>query len=120
MVLEAPVSTGVKYMETPAGEFSVNRKCPSKHMGDGGLTSNPDAYELPGVPWACFFTDNGVALHGAYWHDNFGVPMSQGCVNLRIPDAKWLFRWCTPVYSVRLGFPKGCKLLGRGTRLEVR
>jgi lipoprotein-anchoring transpeptidase ErfK/SrfK len=119
-VFEAPVSTGVKYRETPTGVFSVNRKCPSKHMGDGGLTSNIDAYELPGVPWASFFTDNGIALHGAYWHDNFGLPMSNGCVNLRIPDARWLFRWCTPVYDMQFGFAKGRKLLGDGTQVEVR
>jgi lipoprotein-anchoring transpeptidase ErfK/SrfK len=120
LVFEAPVSTGVKYMETPTGTFSVNRKCPSKHMGSGGITSNPNAYELPGVPWASFFTDTGVALHGAYWHDNFGVPMSQGCVNLRIPDARWLFRWSTPFYGAQINFRGGRKLLGNGTRVLVR
>jgi len=119
-VFEAPVSTGVKYKETPEGVFSVNRKCPSKHMGDGGLTSKLDAYELPGVPWASFFTDTGVALHGTYWHDNFGVPMSHGCVNLRISDARWLFRWCTPVYSAQINSQSGRKLLGDGTRVIVR
>jgi lipoprotein-anchoring transpeptidase ErfK/SrfK len=120
LVFEAPVSSGVRFMETPSGTFFVNRKCPSKHMGDGGITSRLDAYELPGVPWACFFTDNGVALHGAYWHDNFGVRMSQGCVNLRIPDARWLSRWSTPVYGAQVDFSNGRQLLGNGTRVIVR
>lgn len=119
-VFEAPVSTGLKYMETPAGSFSIKRKCPSKHMGDGGITSKLDAYELPGVPWTSFFTDSGIALHGAYWHDNFGIPMSQGCVNLRIPDARWLFLWSAPVYGAQINFQNGRKLLGDGTRVVVR
>jgi lipoprotein-anchoring transpeptidase ErfK/SrfK len=41
----------------------------------------------------CFFHTTGVSFHGTYWHDNFGAPMSQGCVNMRIADARWLFRW---------------------------
>ncbi|NIV94533.1 L,D-transpeptidase family protein, partial [candidate division KSB1 bacterium] len=43
-----------------------------------------------------FFVETGVALHGTYWHNNFGWPMSRGCVNLRTEDAKWLFRWTVP------------------------
>jgi len=98
LVREARISTGKRYMETPRGEFRVNRKYPSKHMGNGGLTSDPRAYELPGVPWVSFFTDTGIAFHGTYWHDNFGEPTSHGCVNLRSEDALWLFRWTTPAY----------------------
>jgi hypothetical protein len=70
---------------------------PSKHMGDGNLTSDLQAYELVGVPWNCFFTQLGHAFHGAYWHDNFGVPMSHGCINMRIAEAKWLFLWVMPI-----------------------
>lgn len=120
LVLHTRVSTGRRYMETPLGEFHVNRKCPSKHMGDGGLTSNPNAYELVGVPWTSFFGDNGVAFHGTFWHDNFGNPMSQGCVNMRNEDAKWLFRWCTPHYDPELGYRQGRWLLGNGTWVVVR
>ena len=43
----------------------------------------PAAYELPGVPWVSYFTGNGVAFHGTYWHDNFGSPTSHGCLNMR-------------------------------------
>jgi hypothetical protein len=113
-VFQVRVSTGRPYMETPSGEFRINRKCPSKHMGDGGLTSDRDAYELVGVPWVSFFHNNGVAFHGTFWHDNFGVPMSQGCVNMRNEDAKWLFRWCTPVYELPADFHTGRKLVEVG------
>ena len=51
---------------------------------------------LAGVPWCSFFTEKGHALHGTYWHDNFGLPMSHGCVNMRTEEAKWLFRWSLP------------------------
>jgi lipoprotein-anchoring transpeptidase ErfK/SrfK len=46
-----------------------------------------------------FYRDYG--LHGTYWHSNFGRPMSRGCVNLRTPDAQWLYNWAevgTPVH----------------------
>lgn len=83
--------------ETPRGHFHVQIKTPLRHMGDGRLTSDLEAYELPGVPWCCFFvTSTGVALHGTYWHNDFGRPRSHGCVNMRTEEAKWLFRWCLP------------------------
>lgn len=82
---------------TPTGTFNIQNKMPSKHMGDGNLTDDPDAYELPGVPWVSFFEPvTGVALHGTYWHRNWGLTMSRGCVNMRNEEAKWLYRWCTP------------------------
>lgn len=84
--------------ETPRGKFNIQSKMPSKHMGNGHFTNDPEAYELPGVPWVCFFEPvTGIALHGTWWHDNFGIPMSRGCINLRSSEAKWLFRWTTPV-----------------------
>ncbi|MCD6030113.1 MAG: ErfK/YbiS/YcfS/YnhG family protein, partial [Thermomicrobiales bacterium] len=46
------------------------------------------------------FTDEGHALHGTYWHSNFGMPMSHGCVNLPMDVAEWMYRWApegTPV-----------------------
>ena len=60
------------------------------------MTDNINAYELPGVPWVCFFDQNGVAFHGTYWHDNFGYKMSHGCVNMLMEEAKWLYRWVLP------------------------
>jgi hypothetical protein len=88
---------GAVSTNTPLGEFNVYSKMPSKHMGDGNVTSDLAAYEIPGVPWTTFFADNGVAFHGTYWHNNFGRPMSHGCVNMRIEEAQWIFRWTTPV-----------------------
>lgn len=85
--------------KTPSGEFRILSKYPSKHMGNGNLFADVDDYELPGVPWTCFFTEVGHAFHGTYWHDNFGTPMSHGCVNMRTEDAKWLFRWVRPVHN---------------------
>ena len=98
VVLEAPVSTGKRWTPTPIGDFQIDRKHPSRHMGDGGLTSNINAYELVGVPWVSFFQSAGIAFHGTFWHSNFGEPMSMGCVNMRTEDAAWLFRWSMPVF----------------------
>lgn len=90
---------GIIPTDTPTGEFRVYSKMPSKHMGDGQLTADLEAYELPGVPWTTFFAPNGVAFHGTYWHNNFGMTMSHGCVNMRTEEAKWIYRWTTPVSS---------------------
>ncbi len=90
---------GALSTQTPTGEFRILSKYPSKHMGNGNLFAGPDDYELPGVPWTCFFHEGGYAFHGTYWHDNFGTPMSRGCVNMRIDEAKWLFRWVRPLHD---------------------
>ena len=104
VVLHTLVSTGIPGIakpgetpsHTPGGEFNIEVKMPSKHMGDGEMTSNIHAYELPGVPWVSFFHESGVAFHGTYWHYNFGRRMSHGCVNMTPEDAKWLYRWSLP------------------------
>lgn len=123
VVLRAPVSTGLPSLgpvtgiptETPRGRFNIDPKVPAKHMGNGQLTADIDTYELPGVPWVCFFeTKTGVAFHGTYWHDNFGSRMSHGCVNMRVEDAKWLYRWSNPIAE-----PGDWTRKGYGTRVEV-
>jgi hypothetical protein len=119
IVFEAPISSGRRYMETPQGNFQVERKYPSRHMGDGGITSDLRAYELVGVPWVTFFHPAGIALHGTFWHDNFGTPMSQGCVNLRNEDAKWIFRWCGPFFNPVVTGRKEWKLVEKGTQVAV-
>jgi lipoprotein-anchoring transpeptidase ErfK/SrfK len=48
------------------------------------------------VPWVSYFTSNGVAFHGTYWHNAFGVPHSHGCINMTPQAAKWVYRWTTP------------------------
>jgi murein DD-endopeptidase MepM/ murein hydrolase activator NlpD len=81
-------SLGLPYTPTPPGRFQILRKYASVPMSGPG-------YYLPGVPHTMFFY-RGYAIHGAYWHNNFGQPMSHGCVNLSLPDAAWLYQW-TPL-----------------------
>jgi hypothetical protein len=121
-IFQTKISSGLKSLTiaggiptaTPTGEFNVQGKYPSKHMGDGQLTSDLQAYELVGVPWNCFFTAQGHAFHGAYWHDNFGIPMSHGCINMRIEDAKWLFLWAMPISK-----PDEESNRNRGTSIQI-
>jgi len=88
---------GIIPTDTPKGNHIIQNKSPSVHMGDGTLRSDAEAYELPGVPWVSYFEPTtGVAIHGTYWHNNFGMTMSHGCINMRSEDAKWIYRWSTP------------------------
>jgi hypothetical protein len=97
-VLTADVSTGVfRLYDTPIGRFNIQDKLPSRRMHGSDLFANDQENVLAGVPWCSFFTEKGHALHGTYWHDNFGLPMSHGCVNMRTEEAKWLFRWSLPL-----------------------
>ena len=84
---------------TPTGNFYVNRKMPLRHMGDANLTSDLNAYEIPGVPWVTYFHFTGVAFHGTYWHCDFGRPRSHGCVNMRTEEAQWIYRWTMPIVA---------------------
>lgn len=116
VIFNTNISSGITTMkrnpndlstQTPAGEFRIITKYPSKHMGNGNLFATPDDYELPGVPWTSFFHEAGYAFHGTYWHDNFGTPMSRGCVNMRIEEAKWLFRWARPLHELERIYTPG-------------
>ena len=99
---------------TPSGRFWVEVKMPSRHMGNGQITSDIKAYELPGVPWVSFFTITGVAFHGTYWHNDFGRPQSRGCVNMHVEEAKWLYRWTLPEVA-----PEETRRIARGTTILV-
>jgi lipoprotein-anchoring transpeptidase ErfK/SrfK len=91
------ISSGVQYLfDTPAGHFNIMVKLPSRRMSAADRAASDDQNVLAGVPWCAFFTGEGHAFHGTYWHDDFGVPHSHGCVNMRNEDAKWLFRWSRP------------------------
>lgn len=112
--------------QTPTGKFNIYVKYPSKHMGGGDLAaaSDVDAYQLPGVPWTSFlkYTERefqGHAFHGTFWHDNFGVPMSSGCINMVSAEAKWLFRWCYPTAGADEIDPKTLDKKGYGTPGEM-
>ncbi len=92
------VATGValsnnRYL-TPIGSHLTFQKRPSRHMAAGNL-ANP-SYDLPGVPWNSYITQNGIAFHGTYWHNDFGKPRSHGCLNLTPKAAKWIYRWTIP------------------------
>jgi hypothetical protein len=93
------ISSGVRLSEggfaTPKGYYRTTRKRPCRHMANPA-NAYGSGFDLPGVPWVSYFTSNGVALHGAYWHNNFGVPSSHGCVNMTPQAAKWIYRWTMP------------------------
>jgi len=99
---------------TPSGQFFIEVKMPSRHMGDGRITPDLEAYELPGVPWVSFFTATGIAFHGTYWHNDFGRPMSHGCINMDTQEARWLYRWTLPVVQ-----PDEKHRIGRGTPIYI-
>ncbi|MCX6065799.1 MAG: L,D-transpeptidase family protein [Chloroflexi bacterium] len=79
------VSTGTWAHPTVTGQYNIYVKYRYKDMSGPG-------YYLPNVPYTMFFYQ-GYALHGTYWHSNFGTPMSHGCVNLSIPDSEWIYNW---------------------------
>jgi hypothetical protein len=80
-------------LSTIRGRFMIHSKHVSGTMdGDEGSES----FDLRDVPYIQYFHE-GFALHGAYWHDEFGKPRSHGCVNLAPADAAWLFEWTDPV-----------------------
>jgi lipoprotein-anchoring transpeptidase ErfK/SrfK len=119
-VREMKISSGLRgstHTTTPTGTFHIQIKVAGVHMGNGQLTTDPLAYELPGVPWVSYFeVANGVALHGAYWHNDFGRPRSHGCINLRPEDALWLYRWTNPPAPEATVKGTG----GYGTRILIR
>lgn len=81
------VSTGLPSTPTPTGRYYIYAKYTSVPMSGPG-------YYLPNVPYTMYFY-RGYALHGTYWHSNFGQPMSHGCINLPTPEAEWLFNWAS-------------------------
>ncbi len=87
LVHEFEVSTGAADSQTLVGTFRIYSKAKSANM-------ESQNYDVPAVPYVLFY-DKDYALHGAYWHDAFGTPVSHGCVNLRVDDARWLFEWAS-------------------------
>lgn len=87
--------SGGKWAPTPQGEFRIWIKLRYSKMS-GGSKEDGTYYYLPNVPFVMYFY-NGYGLHGTYWHNNFGTPMSHGCVNLSIPDAEKIYWWTNPV-----------------------
>ena len=86
-VLQTQVSTGRTEYRTIRGSFTIRKKLQMEHMVGPG-------YDTPDVPWTMYFKW-GFAIHGAYWHNKFGTPVSHGCVNMRLNEAKVLFDWAS-------------------------
>lgn len=101
VVYEFPVSSGKPWWPTPTGDFRIWIKLRYTRM-TGGSKEGGDYYSVPNVPYTMYFYNDkipkyrGYGVHGAYWHNNFGNPMSHGCVNLRPEDAEKLYYWTTP------------------------
>ena len=96
-VFDFTISSGT-WNRTPTGTFKVWAKVRSQKMS-GGSKELGTYYYLPNVPYILFFYNDktakkmGYSLHGTYWHNNFGVPMSHGCINMRTPDVAQIFSW---------------------------
>jgi lipoprotein-anchoring transpeptidase ErfK/SrfK len=86
------VSTGKKDTPTPSGIFAIQSKRRLDRM-------RGDDYDISNVPYSMYFY-GGYAIHGTYWHNRFGTPVSHGCINVAVDHAQWLFEWAdlnTPV-----------------------
>ncbi len=81
------VSTGLPATPTVTGDYRIYAKYASTKMSGPG-------YYLPGVPCTMYFY-KGYGIHGTYWHNNFGHPMSHGCVNMKTSDACTIFSWAS-------------------------
>jgi len=84
-------------LATPVGNLLTHWKIISLNMTAGTFQSG---YSTPAVPWSTMVSGDGVAIHGAFWHNAFGEKRSHGCINVTPEDAKWIFRWTTPHVSL--------------------
>ena len=107
-VFDFPVSTG-KWWPTPTGTFSIWVKLRYTKM-EGGNKSIGTYYNLPNVPYTMFFYNKdvpksiGYGIHGAYWHNNFGHPMSHGCINMKEEDVALLYYWADPPATTNITY----------------
>jgi lipoprotein-anchoring transpeptidase ErfK/SrfK len=101
-VFRIKISSGANYFGedgvtilngTPVGRKYIWSKRISRQMIGGDFETG---YDVPGIGWVTYFAGDGAAIHSTYWHNNYGLPQSHGCLNCRPEDAKWLFRWTTP------------------------
>jgi hypothetical protein len=84
-------------LATPVGNLLTHWKIMSLNMTAGTFQSG---YSTPAVPWSTMISGDGVAIHGAFWHNAFGEKRSHGCINVSPEDAKWIFRWTTPYIAL--------------------
>lgn len=110
LVYSTLCSSGGGGFATPTGEHAVVYKQPSRHMYTnpedpvmgGDAVGDQDFFDLPGVPFNTFFTTMGHAIHGTWWHGDYGRPRSHGCLNVTPEAARWLYRWVEPFASYNL------------------
>jgi lipoprotein-anchoring transpeptidase ErfK/SrfK len=88
-VFSTLISSGISTRRTVTGQFRVWLRVRSQTMDGRRLGFD---YYLENVPYVMYFYRD-YAIHGTYWHNNFGTPMSSGCVNMKIEEAQWLFNW---------------------------
>ncbi len=129
VVLATKVATGTTFMQldgslanfgTPLGGHQVILKMPSRHMRATEAERGTNGwFDLPGVPWNTFFTYEGIAVHGTYWHNDYGVVRSHGCVNVPIPVAKFIYRWTFPTAPYTDAFVRGDVRGMSSTTIEV-
>ena len=88
-------------LATHTGEANVLLKQASRHMSNRPYPDGPplagEIFDLPGIPWNCFFDLSGTAIHGTYWHNDFGIRRSHGCLNVSCAVARWIYRWAYPI-----------------------
>lgn len=84
------ISSGLPKTPTPKGNFKIYKKRPLVSMSWYYGPNNPSNYNLPNVPWVASFS-GPYTIHGTYWHNNFGHPMSHGCINMRNNEAKIIY-----------------------------
>lgn len=118
LFMQTLISSG-KWGKTPRGDFKIWVKLRATRMSGG---SGADFYDLPNVPFVMFFQNEeipggaGFSLHGTYWHNNFGHPMSHGCVNMRITDAQKLYNWVNPTTT---GYTTYTNSRNEGTKITI-
>lgn len=114
------ISSGEAGLEDPKHTTATKRGIFRIHTKHITTTMSSDevgeSFELRDVPYVQYFDKQGYALHGAYWHDGFGIPKSHGCINLSPEDARRIFYWTDP--QVPVGW-HGALLPLKGTVLFV-
>ncbi len=102
-VMHTLISSGAFTHTTDVGYWKIYYRLEKQEMKNPDPGSGPGVpgwYDLKDVPYPQYFNPAGEALHGTFWHDNFGTPMSHGCVNMTTPAAKWIYENFTDIGSV--------------------
>jgi hypothetical protein len=125
LVYQTLVASGLSGRHaTPRGQHCTLLKQASRHMSnvpypgmEGPAPPANDIFDLPGIPWNIFFDLDGRAIHGAYWHNDFGIRRSHGCLNVGMKAAQWIYRWVYPIGGYEDEFIRSnCKV---GTPINI-